>query len=142
MLQGKKVSRKRRRCPDCKRNRSLTFFSSSASTKYTDNPIYTRRRCVDCHNKYISKNKYATKKRLNAYKKEKKCVRCGFNDPRALHFHHLDPKNKKKAISNLVSMNYNWETILKEVEKCEVLCANCHAITHSEEKEKHLKKTK
>ena len=142
MPEKKKAIKKRKYCPDCKRNRSLTFFTDSAATKYTENPKFVRNICIECHQKQVSLGKYALKKKLNAYKKEKKCARCGFDDPRALHFHHLDPKNKKRSVSNMVSMNYSWKSIAKEIEKCEVLCANCHAIIHSEEKEKHLKKTK
>ena len=35
------------------------------------------------------------KRNLTLTKKKKKCARCGFDDPRALHFHHLDPKIRK-----------------------------------------------
>lgn len=56
------------------------------------------------------------------------CERCGFDDPRALEFHHRDPDEK----SFTVMRNINWrmELLLKEAEKCEVLCANCHSIEH------------
>ena len=60
---------------------------------------------------------------LNEYLKTHPCVVCGENDPLVLEFDHLD--NKKYNVSKM-RQSYNWETILKEISKCQVLCANCH----------------
>ena len=56
------------------------------------------------------------------------CVDCGFSDPRALQFDHLDPKNKHKAIADMVARAYSLDKIIAEIQKCEVVCANCHSI--------------
>lgn len=67
------------------------------------------------------------------FMKDKKCNKCGFNDPRALQWHHLDPNNKSFNITTSVySRKHSWTDILNEISKCECLCANCHFITHSE----------
>ena len=56
------------------------------------------------------------------------CADCGYKDhPQALQFDHIDD-NKKNSVSNLIRSDYCWETILKEIRKCEVRCANCHAV--------------
>lgn len=68
------------------------------------------------------------KDRVELYKKEHPCVRCGENDYRCLTFHHL--RDKKHNVSAMPSSGFRWETILKEINKCEVLCANCHAREH------------
>ncbi len=77
----------------------------------------------------------------NWYKKYKQtlsCKHCGFSDWRALDFHHRDPKEKKfnigaKAFTNAVS------TLMEEMAKCDVLCANCHRIeTHQQRQRKEL----
>jgi ActR/RegA family two-component response regulator len=61
--------------------------------------------------------------RLIAYFRTHPCIDCGEADPIVLEFYHL--RDKKFDISNrLVSVR--WETILQEIEKCEVVCANCH----------------
>ena len=62
------------------------------------------------------------------------CTLCGFSHPAALVFHHRDPKTKLYNVANMPSRTVSWDTILREVEKCDVLCANCHAILHYNEK--------
>ena len=62
-----------------------------------------------------------------------KCSRCGFSDARALQWHHKDPSTKKFTIGAAIySRKQSWDNIMKEIEKCECLCSNCHWITHSE----------
>ncbi len=53
-----------------------------------------------------------------------KCILCGYNRClRALHFHHLNPHEKSFNISSKSS----WYDIAPELEKCVLLCSNCHA---------------
>ena len=64
------------------------------------------------------------------------CKVCGFNaHPAALHFNHVDPDKKKAPVSRL--MEYAIKTIKTEIRKCEILCANCHAI-HTYDEKHHL----
>jgi hypothetical protein len=56
------------------------------------------------------------------------CKRCGWHrHPAALQFHHLSDKDF--TISEVA--NRSWSVILRELDKCELLCANCHIIEHS-----------
>ena len=65
-----------------------------------------------------------------------KCIKCGFDQVGALQFHHRDPQEKRFAICDALNsgykMKYSWEEILKEVEKCDLICANCHHLEHSQ----------
>ena len=57
-----------------------------------------------------------------------KCVKCGWQgNQAALQFHHL--KGKDFTIGN--AANKSWDFIKKEIQKCILLCANCHMIEHS-----------
>lgn len=57
------------------------------------------------------------------------CIDCGFTDPRALQWDHIEPSSK---LGNVGGMG-NWSWTWREMEKCAVRCANCHAIrTHEE----------
>ena len=58
------------------------------------------------------------------------CVDCGEDDIVVLEFDHLGKEPKKATISQLKFNNYSIETIIKEIEKCEVVCANCHRRRH------------
>lgn len=56
--------------------------------------------------------------------------KCGEGRWECLDFHHPDPKNKKASVNHLMKSRYRIEVILEEIEKCEVVCANCHRIIH------------
>lgn len=70
---------------------------------------------------------------IQDYKSAKGCYKCGFNShPVALQFHHKNG-NKKANVSDLIRSDYGMITIWKEINKCIILCANCHSIaTHYE----------
>lgn len=59
------------------------------------------------------------------YKSKLKCENCPENDSRCLDFHHVRGK-KNKCVSIMISEGYSIKRILKEIKKCQVLCANCH----------------
>ena len=62
-----------------------------------------------------------------------KCEICGYDKCEgALQFHHLNPQEKEFTISqvNLNEGEFSFENLLKEVDKCQLLCANCHAEQH------------
>lgn len=59
-----------------------------------------------------------------------KCAHCGGVYHRSVYdFHHINPDEKEYTISNY--MGYSLERLKKEVEKCILLCANCHRRVHS-----------
>lgn len=71
------------------------------------------------------------KKWYDELRAELKCVRCGYNKcVQALEFHHRDPNEKDAAVSDIVRKDYSKERALKEMAKCDVLCANCHREEH------------
>lgn len=62
------------------------------------------------------------------YKLERGCKNCGYDShPSVLDFHHKDKEKKSFNISRGIHNN-SIEVIEKEMEKCDVLCANCHRV--------------
>jgi len=96
------------------------------------------------HKKYYEENKERVKeyqrnwykemrKWIDDYKIEKGCELCSENHPATLVFHHKDLNKKEFNIANFIRKG-NKKKLLKEIEKCQVLCFNCHAILHWKEK--------
>jgi hypothetical protein len=60
------------------------------------------------------------------YLKTHPCVKCGESDPRVLDFHHRDPVQKETEVSKMVVNGLSLGRLQQEMDKCDVLCANCH----------------
>ena len=99
---------------------------------------------------YYEKNQKEVIRKVNAkkkahrawfvnYKKQLACVTCGFNHPAALDFHHVNPCKSDKKVNELVSDGHTKKRILKEIDKCVVLCSNCHRVHHEEERKNKRK---
>lgn len=59
-----------------------------------------------------------------------KCILCGYNRCQAaLDFHHVDPTQKEFGIS-MDGITRSWERVLKELDKCVLVCSNCHREIH------------
>jgi len=76
---------------------------------------------------YYSGKRYKIKKELVDYKGGS-CEICGYNKSlRALQFHHTNPKEKDFNIGGTTTFN---EMVKKELDKCILVCANCHSEIH------------
>jgi aconitase B len=94
---------------------------------------YTYRRSrnskVFCGSCIANRGRFKKKSLLIAYKGGK-CENCNYDkNQAALSFHHLDPKEKDFEISGKHCLSL--ERLKKEVDKCSLLCLNCHAETHA-----------
>jgi len=80
----------------------------------------------------ISVTKWRRKQKLKLFAyKGGKCILCGYDKPvpGAYAFHHRDPKQKDFTISRYGHCR-SWKVVKKEVDKCDLLCQNCHAEVH------------
>lgn len=60
-----------------------------------------------------------------------KCQLCGYSKCLdALEFHHLDKKIKEESPSYVI-LRWAWERAKEELEKCILVCSNCHREIHS-----------
>jgi hypothetical protein len=91
-----------------------------------------RSRCQSCNTKIRRvRAKTAAIKYLGG-----KCVRCGYDKhPAAFEFHHCKGE-KDFNIGNVA--NRAWELIKRELDKCILLCSNCHRIEHSNRTEQKV----
>jgi len=83
-------------------------------------------RCTPCRRKMDKERKQW----VNDIKTQRRCCLCGESREFALEFHHTDPKKKIAAISAL-AFKMDKERALAEIDKCVVLCRNCHAGVHA-----------
>ena len=84
--------------------------------------------CKDCHKKNIKETYDSKVNQVNQYKTEHGCKRCGETRYWLLDFHHPDPAQKEFSVSDAIRCKF--ESILSEMEKCDLLCANCHRDWH------------
>jgi hypothetical protein len=88
--------------------------------------------CKPCNLQDTINRQRAFKQRCVDYKGGK-CEHCGFNKSNvALDFHHTDPTQKDFSIAHVRNTSYekNKEKIESELDKCLLLCRNCHALEH------------
>lgn len=86
---------------------------------------HSRTRCNSC---MANAWKTARKQRCLSYKGGI-CARCGYSKClRSLIFHHRNPAEKKFGIAG--SHCRKWEVVQEELDKCDLLCTNCHGEEH------------
>ena len=101
--------------------------SSHGLTKHT--PGNGRPRCIKCGYEAVKRRRYKIKDQAVQYKGGC-CQICGYSKHSgALEFHHTDPAAKDFQIA--VKANISWDKIQKELDKCVLLCANCHREVHA-----------
>lgn len=83
-------------------------------------------RCMKCRQEAVSRWRRRAKQRLIEVAGGR-CILCGYDrHAGALHFHHLDPSQKRYTLSR-AGHTRNFAEALEEAKKCVLLCANCHA---------------
>ena len=87
-------------------------------------------------NKQNQARRISLRNKIDEFKMSVGCNRCPMKRPACLDFHHIKPSDKKFSIGNAIQMNLCWKTVLKEIKKCVLLCANCHRL------EEHTLRTK
>jgi hypothetical protein len=132
-------------CRVCKQDKELDQFSVNKNKKDLLNY-----ECKECQKEYFKeyyknnktkcierakKIKYNQLIIISQLKVEKGCYKCGYNKhSAALHFHHINKNDKKFEISSNIHLPLNL--IQEEIEKCKVICANCHAEEHFKDSSK------
>jgi len=79
-------------------------------------------------NERVTRSRTLQKRKLWDIKEASGCVDCGEKYPHfMLDFDHLPGQEKIGNVSDVLA-NYSWDRAMKELEKCEVVCSNCHKL--------------
>lgn len=125
-------------CGTCKVEKTLSEFGSNKSKRDGK-----QSKCIPCKREYDnSYYKKTPKRRIDIRKKNKQsiarnrlavleylrtsggCVDCPESDPVVLEFDHRE--DKRFNIADALGESYSISTLMKEIAKCDVRCANCH----------------
>ena len=97
-------------------------------TEHSHRPDNGGKRCRKCMVEAVQKRRHKIRKKAIEYKGGK-CSNCNYDKcHQALEFHHLDPLEKDFSFDGNTR---SWEKVKKEIEKCILLCANCHREIHN-----------
>lgn len=120
----KKVENGRKTCVVCKIEKDVESFYN----KHKSYQPY----CKKCSNLYHQNRLREVKLKMIEYKGGK-CIKCDLkiedSHYAVFDFHHVDPSEKDQNFRSIKSQK--WETIRKELDKCVLLCSNCHRIEHA-----------
>ncbi len=76
-------------------------------------------------------NRLKIREFISNLKKDAKCKYCDECENCCLQFHHLDPKEKEIEIANIRNRGWSLEKLQSELDKCILVCANCHLKIHA-----------
>ena len=86
--------------------------------------------CSKCRNEQTKKSFSDIKNELVSYKGSK-CQMCNYDKCNAaLEFHHINPEEKDNHIAHMIKIGTKIDILKKELDKCILLCANCHREIH------------
>jgi hypothetical protein len=119
-IMNKKTGKISSMCLDCKREYDREYWKNNKEAK------------GEIKNEHAKKNRITKRKYIIELLKNSKCVDCGNSDWRVLEFDHRNRETKSFNIADAVS--YSIENIQKEIDKCDIVCANCHNIRTIEQR--------
>jgi hypothetical protein len=127
-----------KQCSNCKEIKELSEFninrkksdglqSDCKPCRALYNKTHYKMHAQAYKNRAVKRNKdvaQVNRAKMLTYLAEHPCEICGEKDPVVLEFDHLDRELKEYTVSAMKTLS--WDTILAEIAKCRVLCANCH----------------
>lgn len=81
--------------------------------------------------KAVKDRRQELKKWFIDIRKDLFCVVCQEEETCCLDFHHRDPKSKEKCVARMILDGWSKKRVLEEIDKCDVVCSNCHRKIHA-----------
>jgi hypothetical protein len=100
-------------CRECQKPFRRKWYEGSAKERHKANVHARKKEVRELAREYVL-----------SYLLAHPCGNCGETDPRVLEFHH--ERGKEYPISVMINGGYPIHKIQEEIDKCKVLCANCH----------------
>lgn len=126
-------------CKDCESNKPESEYYKGSSKGYSSycKPCMKirSRKYWDCkpveeqrkkRQKAKEKAREKARKFVYSFLLKNPCIDCGESNPIVLDFDHL--RDKKFGIAAMIQGNYSVKKIFTEMQKCQVVCSNCHRI--------------
>lgn len=104
-------------------------YKNSIEQKICAKKSYEMDKAAYKHRAMIHKKRAIQRNRIYIldYLKHHHCAVCGESDPLVLQFDHIENYKKTMDISNAIQNAWGLAKLRNEIDKCQVLCANCHA---------------
>lgn len=128
-------------CPSCNKTKNIDDFGLNKSKKDGRQStckacfkIYRDRHYQENKEYYLDNAKKNKQKSRDLIAEARKggCVKCGEDHPAVLDFHHLNDNEKDFNVTQVNRKGFRQ--VQKEIEKCIVLCSNCHRKLHYKER--------
>ncbi len=104
-------------CKECNKSRSKLYYAQNRENHLKVIKSRKNKVCKEHGNK------------IKEIKSNSCCSLCIEKESVCLDFHHMGKKDI--VISKVIRAGYSWERILQEMQKCVILCSNCHRKVHA-----------
>jgi hypothetical protein len=130
-----RLSRGLLKCVTCNKVKSLSCFNKEDGRKSG-----THRKCKECIS-HKRRKKWETVKYQYIQQLGGKCRNCGYNQHLSpMQFHHVCKESKELTLSAIIMHKARLQDVLVEIDKCCLLCSNCHDAYHAQELDLEFKK--
>lgn len=126
-------------CSNCGHEKSLDEFRNRRDSR--DGKASECKKCAKARDKagYNKKRRLAWNsarydtlmEQVREFKRANGCSLCDESEECCLDFHHVESDTKEETISRMVALGNSWERIQSEMEKCILVCSNCHRKLHA-----------
>ena len=130
-----------KQCNRCSEEKEITEFYKNSKRVYPYCKVCAKKAYAEKHYQnnielYKERSKKSVNKHIQTYKAYKAtlvCTKCEEDRSWCLAFHHMDPSKKDIEVSAMVRLN-SRKRLQAEMDKCIVLCHNCHADLHYQQR--------